>query len=143
MTHGHLATLIGLAILTVGLCQPVEAEETYKVRLSTVPKDATMLDTVTGSGLATAVLSGNKLTISGKFEGLAGPATIARLHRGRRGIRGPAVAELIVTKAQAGTLTGTIELTAGQTEDLREGRFYVQIHSEKAPDGNLWGWLLR
>jgi len=26
--------------------------------------------------------------------------------------------------------------------DLEKGRFYVQLHSEKAPDGNLWGWLL-
>jgi hypothetical protein len=23
------------------------------------------------------------------------------------------------------------------------GRFYIQLHSEKAPEGNLWGWLLR
>ena len=25
--------------------------------------------------------------------------------------------------------------------DLEKGRLYVQLHSEKAPDGNLWGWL--
>jgi hypothetical protein len=25
---------------------------------------------------------------------------------------------------------------------LRQGRMYLQLHSESAPDGNLWGWLL-
>ncbi len=25
---------------------------------------------------------------------------------------------------------------------MRSGKFYVQINSEKAPDGNLTGWLL-
>jgi hypothetical protein len=27
-------------------------------------------------------------------------------------------------------------------EALKAGRFYIQLHSERAPDGNLWGWLL-
>jgi hypothetical protein len=48
-----------------------------------------------------------------------------------------------VTKAISGSVTGTLELTAQQVQSLRAGRLYVQIHSEKAPDGNLWGWLLR
>jgi len=25
--------------------------------------------------------------------------------------------------------------------DLASSRLYIQLHSEKAPDGNLWGWL--
>ena len=46
---------------------------------------------VTGSGAITGVLTGTKLTISGTFDGLGGPATIAQMHRGPLGIRGPAV----------------------------------------------------
>ena len=42
-----------------------------------------------------------------------------------------------------GTLTGSIQLTPVQIDDLRRGRLYIQIHSEKAPEGNLWGWLLQ
>ena len=34
-------------------------------------------------------------------------------------------------------------LTAEQVESLRKGKLYIQIDSEKASDGNLWGWLLR
>src|SRR6478735_420993 len=41
-----------------------------------------------------------------------------------------------------GTISGSIELTKPQIDDLAAGRLYIQLHSQKAPDGNLWGWLL-
>jgi hypothetical protein len=52
--------------------------------------------------------------------------------------------ELALTKTDAasGTLSGSFTLTPIQVADLEKGRLYVQLHSEKAPDGNLWGWLL-
>jgi hypothetical protein len=59
------------------------------------------------------------------------------------GVRGSSVLDLTVSKAISGTVTGSFDLTPEQVESLRKGRLYVQIHSEKAPDGNLWGWLLR
>jgi len=34
-------------------------------------------------------------------------------------------------------------LTPEQVQSLKKGQLYIQIYSEKAPDGNLWGWLLR
>ena len=125
--------------------QNTSAGETYKARLSPMPIDVTMMSTVAGSGSITATLSGKHLTITGTFEGLRSPATTAQLHRGIRGIRGPAILDLdlMISKAVKGTLTGSVELTPDQTADLRNGRLYVQIQSERAPDGNLWGWLLR
>ena len=108
-----------------------------------MPIDVTMMSTVAGSGSLTAALAGRKLTVTGTFEGLRSPATVARLHRGPNGIRGPAIFDLGVTKATSGVISGAIDLTAAQIEDLRNGRFYVQLYSERAPDGNLWGWLLR
>jgi hypothetical protein len=76
---------------------------------------------------------------------LRSPATTAQIRRGPKGIRGPVIPnlELTVTKAEQGTLSGTLELTPDQISDLRNGRWYVQIQSERAPDGNLWGWLLK
>jgi hypothetical protein len=59
-----------------------------------------------------------------------------------RGMRGPAVADLTVTKAPTGTISGNLNLTAPQVEALKAGRIYVQIDSEKGPEGHLWGWLL-
>jgi hypothetical protein len=57
-------------------------------------------------------------------------------------MRGPAIGDLTATAATNGTITGSIELTKEQVDDLAAGRLYVQLHSQKAPDGNLWGWLL-
>jgi hypothetical protein len=57
-------------------------------------------------------------------------------------MRGVPIGDLTATAGTSGTISGTIELTKEQVEDLAAGRLYVQLHSEKAPDGNLWGWLL-
>ena len=124
------------------MAQAAQSEVRYKARLSTVPVDFVTLGSVTGSGSATAILTGTKLAISGTFEGLGGPATVANLHRGPLGIRGPAISSLIVTKATRGTIAGSFDLKPNQVEDLKLRRLYIQIHSEKAPDGNLWGWLV-
>jgi hypothetical protein len=59
------------------------------------------------------------------------------------GVRGPTIADLQISKAVKGTIDGSIELNAEQLEGLRKGHLYIQIDSEKAPDGNLWGWLLQ
>jgi len=116
---------------------------TFGARLSTVPIDLAMAGTIAGSGAVAAALKNRTLTVSGTFKGLKSAATIVQLHRSpNRGIRGPAFADLTATAAASGEISGSVELTAAQVEDLEKGRLYVQLHSEKAPDGNLWGWLL-
>ena len=135
------AAVAFVALAAAGLAQP---QEKYKVRLATVPMDGGMRDAVAGSGAASAVLAGSRLTVSGTFDGLRSAATAARIHRGlATGVRGTAVAELTVSKGTNGTIAGAIDLTADQVQGLRKGQLYLQISSEKAPDGNLWGWLLR
>jgi hypothetical protein len=124
--------------------QNTSAAETFRARLSPVPIDVTMMSAIAGSGSITLTLSGKQLTLTGTFEGLRSPATTAQLHRGEKGIRGPAILGLdfMISKTVKGTLSGTVELTPDQIADLRAGRLYLQIQSERAPDGNLWGWLL-
>jgi len=120
-----------------------QASRTFRARLSPVPIDFPMLATVAGSGTVTAALTGNRLAITGSFEGLKSSAMSVNLHRGIRGVRGPAVVELTApTHATSGQFAATIELSASQVDDLGRERMYVQLSSEKAPDGNLWGWLL-
>jgi len=121
-----------------------QASRTFKTRLAPVPLDVSMQSTIAGTGSVTAVLTGAKLSITGSFEGLKSPATIAQVHKSPvRGVRGPVVFDVPVTKGDAlnGTLSGTFDLTPPQVADLGKGLLYVQVHSEKAPDGNLWGWL--
>ncbi len=140
------AILVGAAILLLALAanpQTAPNGETFKARLTPVPIDVTMMSTVAGIGSLTAVLAGKQVTITGTFEGLRSPATTAQIHRGPKGLRGPAIFDLTISKAVKGTVSGSFELTPEQMEDLRNARWYVQIQSERAPDGNLWGWLLR
>jgi CHRD domain-containing protein len=142
--HRCIAAVVGAVILLAACSAVAQNGEPFKARLSTVPVDATMLPTVAGSGSVKAVLAGNKLTISGSFEGLRSPAIRASVHIGaQKGIRGPAVHDLTVTKATAGSVGGSVDLTSSEVQDLRNGRLYMQVDSERAPDGNLWGWLLR
>jgi hypothetical protein len=133
-----------LAAIGLGLIWAAAPEEKFHTRLAPVALDATMRATVAGTGSASAVLSGAKMTVNGTFEGLVSPATTAHLHLSRvAGVRGPAVFDLTVTHATTGSVSGSFDLSPDQVEALRKGRFYIQIHSEKAPDGNLWGWLMR
>lgn len=115
------------------------------MRLSPVPISVAMMSTVAGYGSLTATLTGKQLTIQGTFDGLRSPATTAQIHRGPKGIPGPALPNLMltVTNAAKGTVSATLELTPDQIADLQSGRLYVQIQSEGAPDGNLWGWILQ
>ena len=130
-----------LAVFTISVA--AQSAKTYKVRLAPVPMDASMAATVSGLGSATATLNGNALTVAGSFDGLKSPATIAQLHQAPRGIRGPVVADLKVTpNGLGGLISGTVTLTPQQAADLDKAWFYIQLHSEKAPDGNLWGWLM-
>jgi hypothetical protein len=129
----------------VGTAMPIHAQssKTFRTRLSPVPIDVQMQATVSGSGSLTAVLTSSKLTVNGTFDGLRSPATIVQMHKSpTRGVRGPVVFDLTATKGTSGTISGTVDLTAAQVADLDKGLLYVQLHSEKAPDGNLWGWLL-
>ncbi len=115
----------------------------YRARLSPVPIDVAMQSTVAGSGSVTATLTGTTLTLNGTYKDLKTAATAVRLHRGPRiAMRGPAIAELKASGGTSGTIAGTVELTKEQVDDLANGRLYIQLHSEKAPEGNLWGWLL-
>lgn len=120
----------------------VQATSQFRARLSTVPIDLVMQAGITGRGTATATLTGTKLSITGTFADLKTPATFAKIHVGPKGIRGPAVLDLTVSKGTSGTISGTFDLIPDQLDDLRNSRLYIQLHSEKAPDGNLWGWLL-
>jgi hypothetical protein len=140
----HWTSTVAAAVLLVsGVQGTAQSGKAFKARLSPVPVDLTMTPTVAGSGAVTAVLTGNKLTISGTFDGLKSPATIAQVHKGPvAGVRGPVVFELTVSKGTNGTISGSVDLTPLQLTDLDKRRLYVQLHSEKAPEGNLWGWLV-
>lgn len=135
-------TVLAVLLVLAASSSHAQAGKTFRTRLSPVPIDLTMAATIAGSGSLTAVLNGTKLTVNGTFEGLKSPATVVRLHKGQRGVRGPAILDLRTSRGTSGAITGTVDLTPQLVQDLLNSRLYVQLHSEKAPEGNLWGWLL-
>jgi hypothetical protein len=137
------------ALTLMGVTAFGQAAQTYKTRLSMVPianaSGRAAIDesaTVFAAANATATLAGNKLTVTGTFEGFKAPASIAQLRSGpAMGVRGPVLFDLTVTKATKGTISGTVDLTPAQIELLKNNRLYIQIHNQNTPEGALWGWF--
>jgi hypothetical protein len=131
------------AVVAVLATFGAHAAESFRVRLTPVPIEASTAAKTKGSGSASASLDGSTLTVTGSFAGLQGAATVAALHEGPvLGVRGPSVADFTVPQSASGSFNATFKLTPAQLQSLHQGRLYLQIHSAAAPDGNLWGWLL-
>lgn len=137
-----IAGLLVAGLLGMAPVLQAQATRTFKTRLSPVPVTAYNANVV-GVGGVTATLAGNTLTVNGTYEGLASPATQAKIFKSPKpGIRGEALFDLQVSGGTVGTITGKFELTPAQVQEVAASRYYVQLHSEKAADGNLWGWLM-
>jgi hypothetical protein len=136
--------LLGASFLTALPAVAAPADATFHFRLSPGPRLVGTRADTSGSGSVTATLEGNKLTLKGSFTGLLSLPTSAHLLMGSMpGVRGPLIAPLTVSAATSGTLSGTVELTPQQLSALRNGGLYVEIDSARAPEGDLWGWIMR
>src|SRR5262245_42259759 len=94
-----LLTCGALLLATQAFAAAEGGGEVYHARLSVVQLDVAMQANVAGLGQVTATLSGNRLTVTGDANGLKSPATTVAIHRGPKGIPGPAILQLTVTKA--------------------------------------------
>lgn len=137
----HLAAPAMAAALLCG--NTAFAADPYRANLGPMPLDEATKQKMLGRGEATATLEGKVLTISGTFAGLPSPATAAHLTLSPAiGVPGTERLDLTVSQADSGSVSGTLTLSAQQAAAFRTGRLYVQIDSQQAPTGNLWGWLL-
>ncbi|MGD9902875.1 MAG: CHRD domain-containing protein [Vicinamibacterales bacterium] len=138
----RIGALAWLLMMT-GAALSAQARPTLRARLSPVPIDVAMQATIAGLGDATATLSGSTLTVEGRYRGLVTPATSVRVYdSARQGMRGTLVGEFASGGGTTGSFTGTVTLTPAQADAFAKGLLYVQVQSEKAPDGNLRGWLM-
>jgi hypothetical protein len=115
----------------------------YEAELDPVPFDEVNRADVIGSiGNLTATLEGNTLTVHGSFSNLTSPASGGSFRIGlAKGVPGDAIGSVTVSHARQGEVSGSIKLSAAQKAALEKESLYIRIDSEKAPDGNLQGWL--
>ncbi|MCH8495581.1 MAG: CHRD domain-containing protein [Balneolales bacterium] len=125
--------------------------QTYTANLS--GNSETHLVTTMASGMISAELDGNMLTVSGSFEGLSSPVATeiaggAHVHMALAGTDGDVVLVLDAT-LDADLLGGSFaaadnmfELTTEQIEALQSRMLYVNIHTEMFTAGELRGQLV-
>lgn len=131
-----------LVVLAALFAIPALAED-YATRLTAVAYEGAMRANVQGDGHVSASLNGNTVTVTGDFATLPSPATSVKLYSGIGiGVPGPAMLDLQFNGQDQGTISGTVKLNARQLAAFKKGHVYVQLNSQKAPEGNLWGWLL-
>ena len=137
--RSHLALCAALMVLAT----PAFAAATYEAELDPTPFDATnRADVIESIGNLTATLDGSTLTVKGTFSNFTSPATGGSFRIGlAKGVPGDAIGTLTVEHARQGAFSGSIKLNAAQLAALKREALYVRVDSEKAPDGNVQGWL--
>ena len=129
-----LAALVGLLLLATPALG-----ETMMFKADLKPASEVPPTQSTGDGNAMVTLDTDKKTVAWKstFSGLSGDATAAHFH-------GPAAPG--ENAGPAVDISGKIEegsasVTDDQIKDLQAGKWYINIHTAKYPDGEIRGQL--
>jgi len=128
--------------LALSLGSQAFAQTVFGEKLGFVPVNNTNRATITGTGWVRATLTGMNLVVEGEFWNLSSAATAAHVHFAPRGQNGPVALPLQVTNATSGTISGTFTLTEAQLAELLAVNFYVNVHSELSPRGEIRAWLV-
>ena len=114
---------------------------TYKAELkgsSVVPPSGSK---GTGTVTVTYDTASRKLTWKGTYKRLTGVATAAHFH-GPADVGKNAGVAVPITPATT-PLAGTATLTDAQAADLAAGKWYVNVHTAKFPDGEIRGQVIK
>tara|TARA_Y100000588_G_C14231854_1_gene915630 strand:- start:775 stop:1206 length:432 start_codon:yes stop_codon:yes gene_type:complete len=130
-----------ISLFTTGLSLFYAQGTQFKGKLSRLPVDIATAANITGTGNVTAKLIGQDLRITANFEGMSSPVTAIHIHRAARARRGP-VAFILNLPMVNKSLFEIVKLNAEEVDVLNKGNYYLQIHTEQNPTGELRGWLL-
>ena len=114
------------------------------VELSAALATAKEVPPRTGAGQGFAVVSYNESagTVSWRvyYTGLSGPATAAHFHGPAEKTANAGVAiNLVAAGAPSSPMVGSASITPAQAADLMAGRWYINIHTQAAPAGEIRG----
>jgi hypothetical protein len=94
----------------------------------------------TGSADVTWNSESKELTWTIEFSGLSGPATAAHFHG--RAAPGVNAGPIITIEDLESPSEGSATLTDEQAAQLADGQWYVNVHTEAHPDGEIRGQVM-
>lgn len=151
----YLLALVLLALVPA-LGMAAEKSHAYKAELSGGAVVPQVMTTAKGTAEFETTMSGKELKYKLTVEDIEN-VTAAHIHIGKKGKSGPPVAGLFAGPKKEGKFSGTLgegTITdtdlmgpmAGKTlkdliKALRSGELYVNVHTDKYPDGELRGQI--
>ncbi|HEX4196504.1 MAG TPA: CHRD domain-containing protein [Caulobacteraceae bacterium] len=137
MTIKAIAAAAGLALLTAGAAHA----SMFNVTTTLKGSDEVPPNTTTGKGTVSGTLdtSTKALTYTITYAGVTGPATAAHFHGpAAPGSNAPPV---ITMTSLTSPIRGSATLTDAQMNDLRNGKWYFNVHTAAHPGGEIRGQL--
>ncbi len=122
------------------------APSNYAANLSGLHENPAVISN--GNGGVTAVLTGDQLVVTGQFGSLTGNYSASHIHGGANGANGGVLFALtpqVGGDSKSGTYvaeSNTFTLDETQIASLASGNWYVNIHSDTNPGGEIRGQLL-
>ena len=116
------------------------ATETYTADLKSASEVPAVDSKGSGTLTATYDTVSKKLTYTVNYKDLSGPATMAHFH-------GPADAKtnapvVVPAKDAANPIKGEATLTDAQAADLKAGKWYFNVHTDKNKPGEIRGQVM-
>ncbi len=116
------------------------APASFTVQLTGAQQVPPVQTSGTGTANITYDPSTQKVTWNITYSGLSSAATMAHFHDGAAGKNGPVVIWLSKRGAPAASpITGEATLTAAQAQQFLAGDWYINVHSQDHPAGEIRG----
>jgi len=151
------AILVAFALVACATSTPKTVDDvitTYNVNMAAAHANPSVTVPSSGIGSAVVTLNETKKTVSltGSYKDLTGPATAAHIHMGAKGSTGGVVAALTITADPAPTISvigvnsgkltlEATELSEAQITDMKAGKHYINIHTDKNAPGEVRGQI--
>jgi hypothetical protein len=100
------------------------------------------LNPSSATGAAVLTFDSQSKVLSGAVSYSDMTVTAAHIHKGEVGVSGDVVFPITVSPENPFTFTSPA-LTAEQEADLNAGRYYINLHSDTYPEGEIRGQLVK
>ena len=132
-----------LAALTLGACTTttmMTSSSAMSARLSGASEVPPVSSNVSGTVDASLDKQTNMLTWTVTYSGLSGPAKAAHFHGPAADGQNAGVA-VPLTGSLGSPISGSASLTSAQASELMAGMWYLNLHTEANPNGEIRGQL--